>query len=594
MNKDLKSIILVVNQFRYILTKKQKRNAGILFLMTIVAALLEMLGVSLLLPLIQVLLSPEELLQNKYIGSIMEFFNIKGNQGIGIFFGIAIALVYIGKNAYMVFFNYEKALYGSSVQRELSVRIMKSYMQRNYTFFMGKSIAELQRGAVNDVYATYVLLSNAMSALTDGVMVASLGIVMLCTDWTMTLGIMALALLCFFGMFGIFRKTMQRIRDIYNEQLVATGNVILQAFNGIKEIQIMRRQKYFSEHYEKEYKKRQSAEIRQGVANSIPPYLIEAVCVCGLLFIVLFKIQTNGNAVDEVSKLAIFAVGAFRILPALGRITANANMVVFQCPMLNNVYRSIREVDEYEKTHKSQEMDNIEGTTLQHGLKLENVTWRYPGSEKNILDSLSLEIKKGESVAFIGQSGAGKTTLADVILGILHPQSGTVCVDGQEVYTIPNTWSRMIGYVPQNAFLTNGTIRENVAFGIERDDISDEQIWNALEQAQLKEFVQALPDGLDTKLGERGIRFSGGQRQRIVIARALYYDPEILVLDEATSALDNETETAVMEAIDFLQGSKTLIIIAHRLSTIKNCDKIYEIKDGKAVLRVKEEVLADI
>ena len=218
--------------------------------------------------------------------------------------------------------------------------------------------------------------------------------------------------------------------------------------------------------------------------------------------------------------------------------------------------------------------------------------WKYPESKKATLQGINLEIKKGESVAFIGESGAGKTTLADIILGLYIPQEGTVTVDGVSIYDIPQDWSRIVGYVPQSVYLLDDTIRNNILFGEKQMD--DKKIWDALKQAQLYDFVKTLPDGLNTIVGERGIKFSGGQRQRIAIARALYYNPDILVLDEATSALDNETEEALMESIEALQGLKTLIIIAHRLSTIRNCDKIYEVKDGKIELRNKEEILKGI
>ena len=214
--------------------------------------------------------------------------------------------------------------------------------------------------------------------------------------------------------------------------------------------------------------------------------------------------------------------------------------------------------------------------------------WQYEGQTRPVLDGVSFEIHKGQSVALIGTSGSGKTTLSDVILGLLTPAKGSVYMDGIDIYTMPKAWAGIVGYVPQSVFLIDDTIRNNVAFGLR--DIDDADIWKALEQAQLKAFVETLPAGLDTIVGDRGIKFSGGQRQRVAIARALFNKPEILILDEATAALDNETEKAVMESIDALQGQITMVIVAHRLTTIRNCDSIYEIKDGKAVKRSKSEV----
>ncbi len=218
-------------------------------------------------------------------------------------------------------------------------------------------------------------------------------------------------------------------------------------------------------------------------------------------------------------------------------------------------------------------------------MAVQGVWWKYPEGERNVLEDASLVIHKGEAVAFIGESGAGKTTLADIILGLLHPQKGEVLLDGTDIYSIPKRWAKTIGFVPQNVFLIDDTVRHNVAFGIYEDEIEDDKIIRALKSAQIYDFIQGLPHGLDTVVGESGVKFSGGQRQRLAIARALYDNPDILVLDEATSALDNETESAVMQSIDALKGTKTLIIIAHRLSTIQNCNKVYEVKDGKAVLK---------
>ena len=225
---------------------------------------------------------------------------------------------------------------------------------------------------------------------------------------------------------------------------------------------------------------------------------------------------------------------------------------------------------------------------FQEVVSVENIVWQYEGQTKPVLTDVSLCIHKGESVALIGASGSGKTTLSDILLGLLAPEKGSIYMDGIDIYTIPKIWARIVGYVPQSVFLIDDTIRNNVAFGLR--DVDDSDIWKALEQAQLKAFVETLPAGLDTIVGDRGIKFSGGQRQRVAIARALFNKPEILILDEATAALDNETEKAVMESIDALQGQITMVIVAHRLTTIRNCDSIYEVKEGKAIRRDKSEV----
>ena len=258
---------------------------------------------------------------------------------------------------------------------------------------------------------------------------------------------------------------------------------------------------------------------------------------------------------------------------------------------MTEVYKNIVEAEKESTLLKIEEKEHDVELEFNEKLEIMDVVWKYPDGTENVLDYVTISINKGESIAFVGPSGAGKSTLADIVLGLFQPQEGRILIDGVDVSNCPMAFSRIIGFVPQTVYMIDDTIRRNVAFGLFDDEIDESAVWNALEQAQMKEFVEELPMGLDTIVGERGVRFSGGQSQRLAIARALYTNPDILILDEATSALDTETETAVMEAIEALQGQKTLIIIAHRLTTIRNCDKIYEISNGKASERKYTDLL---
>ena len=282
---------------------------------------------------------------------------------------------------------------------------------------------------------------------------------------------------------------------------------------------------------------------------------------------------------------------AFRILPAISRITGYVNLLIFERPRLEGAYENIKTSRDYMKTLDNSNKSNEMGKDLlfERNLKVDNISWKYDEMTGDVLHNLSIEIRKGQSIGIIGESGSGKSTLSDILLGLYKPQCGNVTVDGYSIFDIPYAWSKMMGYVPQTVYLLDDTIRNNVAFG--ENDINDDDVWKALEKASLKKYVENLPDGLDTLVGEGGIKFSGGQRQRIAIARALFTKPSILILDEATSALDNETESAVMEAIESLQGTITMIIIAHRLSTIRNCDRIFEISEGRAIEVKKDKFI---
>ena len=322
-----------------------------------------------------------------------------------------------------------------------------------------------------------------------------------------------------------------------------------------------------------------------------PKYMVEAVCMTGLLVAIAIKLNFGQKDMEAfIPQLATFAVAAFRLLPAVGRINEHVANILYAVPSVDLIYNDLKEIEDYKK---SKIQDETTEWHFKDALHVKKVTYAYPNSEVNVLNEECI-IPKGKTVALIGSSGAGKTTLADIILGLLSPQRGKILVDDIDVFKNLNLWHKNIGYIPQVIYLSDDTIRNNVAFGVHEDKIDDEAVKTALKKAQLWEFIDTLPDGLDTIVGDRGVRLSGGQRQRIGIARALYHDPEILVLDEATSALDNETETAVMEAIESLQGSKTMLIIAHRLTTIRNADIIYEVGEGKVVERSKEYVFTEL
>ena len=354
----------------------------------------------------------------------------------------------------------------------------------------------------------------------------------------------------------------------------------------------MHKQDYFAGAYEEASRRQQHAMVGQTVAAESPAYIFESVCVTAIIVAVCLRVLLGGNNSEFVPKLATMVVAVFRIMPSLGRIANSANNIMFNIPALNATFINLKEANDYDHTVQSVviEEDKKQRLNFHTVLELQDVTWHYEGTDKNVIEKLNMTIQRGDSVALIGESGAGKSTVADIILGLFRPDNGAVYMDGIDIKTIPSTWSRIIGYVPQAVYILDDSIRKNVAYGVREEEIDDDMVWSALEQAQLKTFVENLPNQLDTVLGDRGIRFSGGQRQRIAIARALYYNPDILILDEATSALDNKTEGAIMEAIDILRGQKTLIIVAHRLTTIRECKHIYEIKDGKAIERKKQEI----
>lgn len=590
--QDWESAKDVWNKLKYILSDSQKRWAKIVFFLTIIGAVFETLGVSVIIPLVQAFLSIDALMDNKYIAPVISFFHITSSSVLITLICGAVILIYIVKNVYLVFLSFVRVKYASKVRRELSVKMMYSYMRRGYEYFLNVNTADLLRGTGYDVNGVYDVLYQIFRILSEVLTVLCICIYMFYKDPFMTMGIvffLAISLGCL--MMG-FQRKLKQCGDVFRKCTVKTNKYLNEAFQGIKDVLVFRREDFFAQKYEEAYGEQQRADVVRVVASESPAYFIEAVCISGIILVVSLEFVFGAMTEDFLPNLAAFAVAAFRVLPSIGRISSSFNQLVYVGPALNATYNNLKEVEEYEGKARVIKTKNekFEKLPFENSIEIRGLDWKYPRSEKKVLDDCNLSIKKGTSVAFIGQSGAGKSTLADILLGLLIPEKGTIEIDGQDIYKNMNAWKVSIGYVPQTVFLRDDTIRNNIAFGLDEEEIDEQKVWHAIEQAQLKETIEELPDGLDTLMGERGVRFSGGQKQRVAIARALYNNPDIMILDEATAALDNETESAVMEAIDALHGRKTLIIVAHRLTTIRNCDVIYEIREGKAVPRTKEDI----
>lgn len=599
MKQNILALRRILGQLNYLLDNKQKRKSVGVFVCMILTSALELLGVSAIYPFLQMMLNPEEMKGKWYVRWIYYSNPEITDKSVLILLGALIILIYVAKNIFMIISAYVRISYATVFQRELSIKMLTAYLQHPYQFFLNTNSSEILRGISSDVAGVYQILLNFFTLIAETLTVIVLGVFLLMSDVFMTVGAMLLAFSCLMAIVLGFKDRMKKAGRNARNAAGLKWKYGYQAVTGIKEIIVLDRKEIFIEQYNEAAFQEQKALVTSGVVDACPDRILEGVCIGGIIGIVCIRIASGIEVSSFIPVLGIFAMAAFKILPSISKISTRLNSIVYYQISLQGAYNNLKEANEYEELLKVRVLDETNSNENTFGnvrfsdeLKVGNVTWKYLNAKENVLQNAELTIKKGQSVALIGSSGAGKTTLADIIMGLLKPQSGTIYMDGIDIFTIPHQWARIIGYVPQAVFLIDDTVRSNVAFGLKKNEIDDEKVWEALRQAQLKEFVEALPYGLDTIVGERGVKFSGGQRQRIAIARALYENPDILVLDEATSALDNETETAVMESIDALQGSKTLIIVAHRLTTIRNCDVIYEIKDGVAVQREKEEVLA--
>lgn len=594
MKGNIEAVKKIMHKLMHILTRNQKRRAIVVLIVIIIGSWFELLGVSAVMPFLQAILTPEVLMESKYLQPVIDFLRIETATGVLILVGVGLILVYVLKNVFMIYANYISYDYSTRVRKELTIKMLHSYMSRPYTFFLNVNMAEILRGCNEDIEGVYTMLSHSFTILAELLAALLIACYIIYTEPLTAVAAVMLILAVMMGIVLFFKPLMKRLGRTYMEAQAAKNKAIYQTVSGVKELYAMQRQDLFIKEYDAAADMVRKTQRNYEFVNNSPDRIVEGICLSGLIGIVLIRLLMGVDMVTFVPKLGSFAMAAFKLLPSIGKISNRVTGIVYHKPRLDNVYNNILEAEKYEKEceeesrrrNRGQEIDKA--IEFQEVVSVENIVWQYEGQTKPVLTDVSLCIHKGESVALIGASGSGKTTLSDVLLGLLAPEKGSIYMDGIDIYTIPKIWARIVGYVPQSVFLIDDTIRNNVAFGLR--DVDDSDIWKALEQAQLKAFVETLPAGLDTIVGDRGIKFSGGQRQRVAIARALFNKPEILILDEATAALDNETEKAVMESIDALQGQITMVIVAHRLTTIRNCDSIYEVKEGRAIRRDKSEV----
>lgn len=617
----MKNLNIVLKKMIYILNRPQKILCILVFMLTCVGSFLECLGVSIIIPMVNVILNPEKLFENSIVQRFHFLRSIDYETMVAAVVCSVIA-VYLLKNGFFIFLSWVRIKFSCKIQREMSIRMMESYMSRGYQFFLQKNYGELNRGVSGDTSAVYGVLNAGFRFISDLLTIFLICLFMLFADWSLSLMMVATSFICVLLIYFVFRRNMYKAGIQYRNFSARAGQAMVQAFQGIKDVLILRKQRYFIEEYEENQAQVQMAQCKQTVGQESPAYIIEGLCVSGLMIVVAMRVISGESSADFIAILAAFAVGAFRILPSLGRISISLNQVLTNTPSINAVYEDIIEAEEYARLHPEADFVKTNSTKLiaknrrqirktnedsasaveQHEsksdfqslLELKNISFHYNEDAENILEHINLEIKRGQAIALIGASGAGKSTLIDILLGLLVPQEGKILLDGTDITEIPDAWSKIVGYVPQSVFLSSDSIKKNVAFGEDENEINDALVREALERAELWGFIKELPKGMNTQVGDRGVRLSGGQRQRIAIARALYHKPEILVLDEATSALDNETESAIMSAIDSLQGQVTMIIVAHRLTTVRNCDVIYEVADKGVKVRDKKDVLRKV
>jgi ATP-binding cassette subfamily C protein len=486
------------------------------------------------------------------------------------------------KNLYMMFYDYVNHKFMLNRQHYLQNRIFRAYMNSPYTFFINRNSSELLRNINNEVGK---ILSGTLRPLFFITLNSLMTVVIVAGLIVVEPLITGFGILFFGGFSYIFLRMTRDKLSYYGSESLHHRNTmtkaVLEGLHGFKDARVLSRENYFLNTFHGHSQKHKTYDIYRNLLNAMPRRIIEMIALSGILFIAVVMVLQERETTNIVPMIALFGAAVMKVRPSMNLVIENINQIRYNVHSVDAVYEDLKLLESYE--NRSETEEGVDKLALHSEIELQDVWFSYPNSDEPAVKNINLTIPTNHAVAFVGPSGAGKTTMVDVILGLLEPQEGAIRVDGVDLFSNRNRWQKNIGYIPQFIYLLDDTIRRNICFGVPDDEVDEEMLETAIETAQLRELVESLSDGVETKVGERGVRLSGGQRQRIGIARALYRNPQVLVMDEATSALDNITERVLIDAIERLRGDKTLIMIAHRLTTVQHCDTIYMMKDAEVI-----------
>ncbi len=572
----------IFKKLNYILDKRQKINIVVLAVMIFIGGILETLSISAMLPVVWVIIDAESVQQNKYCQWAMDFLHLQDMHEFIITLLALLMIMYLLKNAYLLWLTSEQNRFISGNRNKIISQVLREFLNRPYEFYLDADIPTVFRLTDSDIPNVFSILMALISLASETVVFVLICGVLVATDWRLVLFLVIISGIVTIVMFKVLKPRLNKLGTTNQAIQSRIAKWRIQAIYGIKDVKVLHRESFFADNYESNGKIGARLNQKYAVINAMPRLLIESIFMVSILGYLIVCVAAGDDMKQMIPTLTAFGLAAVRLMPCVNRINTYLTDISYFRPCLDYVYENMNINEISKKTNQTLlPVDETKTMQLKNRIELKNIVYAYPNTDTLIFDHADMTVPCGKSVGIMGPSGAGKSTIVDILLGLLKVHEGQILCDGDNVFDNYPAWLSQIGYIPQSIYLVDEPIRNNIAFGIADDEIDDNRIWQVLEEAQLKEFIQTLPEGLDTAIGDRGVRLSGGQRQRLGIARALYHNPEILVFDEATSALDNETEAAVMEAINSFHGKKTMVIIAHRLNTIEKCDIIYKVEGGK-------------
>jgi ATP-binding cassette, subfamily B, bacterial PglK len=555
-----------------------------LFLGMIFASIVELLGVGIIPVFIITIADSDLIFDLPFVGDLLNAVGITTSTELITAGAIALIIIYFLKNVSLLLYQYVKIKFIKSRAVLLQNRIFEAYLTSPYTFYLKQNSSVLLRNVTSEVNK---IITGTLMPLLDIVLKAMMSTFIIGTLLYLEPLITIITLIVLGGGGFVFLKlTRTKIKLAGKRDRKARSQknkAVLQGLGAFKDTRVLNREKLFLDQYDKAANISVNAGIYKEMMGNLPKPIIEMLMITGILSITMIMVWEGRPFTVIIPILTLFGVAAVKLMPIFSTVIKEVNNLRYNSASVYAVYEDLKLLEKENVTYRNQLLKETERLKLNKNIDLVNVSFNYPGSDEEAVKNISITIPKGKAIAFIGPSGAGKTTLVDIILGLLEPDSGSVFIDGVDIQSNLPGWMKNIGYIPQSIYLLDESIRKNVAFGIPDDMVNEEKLWNAIRAAHLEELVKRLPEKENTRVGERGVKLSGGQQQRIGIARALYNNPQVLIMDEATSALDNITEKYVIEAIERLRGERTIIMIAHRLTTVQNCDIIYMMQEGHVI-----------
>ena len=568
-------MISTLKKINFLITKRQRKGLVILTLLLFVGMILEVFGLGILIPALSIILEPEMVEKTPLIYSIRNYFSEFSNQNFIFLFLGTIVIVYFVKSLFIIFLTFKQNRFFTNITAYTSNNLFSIYLSQPYKFHLNRNASELIKNIQIEINHYYIFLLSLITILIEGGFIFS---VLLTLIYIEPFGAIFIGL--FYGLLSVIflqftkrkLKAWGSLREDFDGQV---SKIALEGLGGIKDLLILGKATSFMEDFSNKNYLKARLNANQATVSQMPRFYLELISVVGLVSFIMVLLFQGKETTSLISILGVFVAATFRMIPSLNRVIAAIQTMKFFSPALDIIYKEINSYTQVKTFENS-----LENFKFKSEIEFRKVNFSF--SEKSVvLKNINLKINKGQTIGIIGESGSGKSTLVDVLIGLHKPTSGEIFIDGKKDFQLKQSWRNKIGYVSQSIYLTDDTIKKNIAFGVSEDKIDIARINQLIKDVQLDEFIKTLELEIDTKVGERGVQLSGGQRQRIGIARALYNQPEILVLDEATSALDSETEKEVMESINNLKGKKTIIMIAHRISTLIKADIIYEVKNNQ-------------